>query len=127
MKQVLLLDDNPAQLTIRQLVLRKAGLESHVATTAQSALALLRSRAGKEKIGLVITDHLMPGTDGTEFVQQLRTFNSDIPVIVISGLAEAEPEYDDLNVEFRMKPFDPEDLISLVRAKLDNSGHLATA
>jgi CheY-like chemotaxis protein len=44
MKQVLLLDDNAAQLTIRQLVLRKAGLESHVATTAQSALAFLRRK-----------------------------------------------------------------------------------
>jgi DNA-binding response OmpR family regulator len=69
----------------------------------------------------------MPGTDGTEFVQQLRAFNSDIPVIVISGLAEAEPEYEGLNVEFRTKPCEPEDLISLVRAKLNNPEHRATA
>ena len=127
MKQVLLLDDNPAQLTIRQLVLRKAGFDSHVATTAQSALALLRSELGQEKIGLVITDHLMPGTDGSQFVRELREFNSDIPVIVISGLAEAEPEYAGMNVEFRVKPCDPEDLISLVKVKLNNPEHRATA
>src|SRR5437764_381024 len=63
MRQVLLLDDNPAQLTIREMVLRKAQIECHVATNANGALALLRSDAGREKIGAVITDHLMPGMD----------------------------------------------------------------
>ena len=119
MKQVLLLDDNIAQLTVRELVLRKGEIESHVATNAQSALGLLRSEAGRAKIGVVITDHLMPDMDGAEFVRQLRTFNPDIPVIVISGLPDAEGEYDGLNVIFRVKPCDPEDLIALVRSALD--------
>jgi CheY-like chemotaxis protein len=121
-KQVLLLDDNPAQLAIRELVLRKGGLESHVATNAASALALLRSEAGKQKIGAVVTDHIMPGMDGVQFVRELRTFNPDIPVIVISGLAEAEEEYVGLNVVFRTKPCEPEDLISLVKSTLDGAG-----
>ncbi len=126
-KQVLLLDDNPVQLSIRELVLRKGGLESHVATNAGSALALLRSEAGQEKIGAVITDHIMPGMDGAEFVRQLRSFNQDLPVIVISGLAEAEIEYSDLGVIFRTKPCEPEDLISLVRSTLNNPGNRASA
>jgi CheY-like chemotaxis protein len=119
MKQVLLLDDNIAQLTVRELVLRKGEIESHVATNGQSALALLRSEAGRVKIGVVITDHLMPDMDGVEFVRQLRTFNPDIPVIVISGLPDADAEYTGLNVIFRVKPCDPEDLIALVRSALD--------
>jgi CheY-like chemotaxis protein len=120
MKQALLLDDNIPQLTVRELVLRQADVESHVATKAQSALALLRSDLGKAKIGVVITDHLMPDMDGVEFVRQLRTFNRDIPVVVISGLAEAETEYSGLNVIFRVKPCDPEDLISLVKTALNS-------
>jgi CheY-like chemotaxis protein len=120
MKQVLLLDDNPAQLLVREMVLRKGGLESHIATNSQSALAFLRSAPGREKIGAVVTDHIMPGMDGAEFVRQLRTFNADIPVIVISGLAEAEQEYADLSVIFRTKPCEPEDLIALVRTSLSN-------
>lgn len=118
MKQVLLLDDNIAQLTVRELVLRKGEIESHVATKAQSALALLRSDAGRAKIGVVITDHLMPDMDGAEFVRQLRVFNQDIPVIVISGLPDADSEYAGLNVIFRVKPCDPEDLIALVKSSL---------
>ena len=118
MKQALLLDDNIAQLTVRELVLRKAEIESHVATKGVSALALLRSEAGQAKVGVVITDHLMPDMDGVAFVRQLRTFNPDVPVIVISGLAEADTEYDGLNVIFRVKPCDPEDLIALVKTAL---------
>jgi CheY-like chemotaxis protein len=118
MKHALLLDDNIAQLTVRELVLRKGGMDSHVATNAVSALALLRSETGREKIGLVITDHLMPGMDGVEFVRQLRVFNPDVPVIVISGLPDAEAEYAGLKVIFRVKPCDPEDLITLAKSAL---------
>jgi DNA-binding NtrC family response regulator len=118
MKQALLLDDNVAQLTIRELVLRQACIESHVATRAQSALALLRSKPGQDKIGVVITDHIMPDMDGVEFVRELRTFNPKVPVIVISGLPDADSEYTGLNVIFRTKPCDPEDLISLVETAL---------
>ena len=91
-----------------------------MATNAQSALALLRSEAGRAKIGTVITDHLMPGMDGVEFVRQLRTFNQEVPVIVISGLPDADVEYAGLNVIFRVKPCDPEDLIALVKSALQS-------
>jgi DNA-binding response OmpR family regulator len=119
MKQALLLDDNIAQLTVRELVLRKAEIESHVATKGQSALAFLRSDPGRAKIGVVITDHLMPDMDGVEFVRQLRIFNEEVPVIVISGLPDADTEYAGLNVIFRVKPCDPEDLIALVKSVLN--------
>ncbi len=127
MKQALLLDDNPAQLSIRELVLRKGGIESHVATSARSALALLRSAIGKEKIGLVITDHFMPDMDGVEFVRLLREFAPDIPVILISGQPDADAEYSGLNVIFRCKPCEPDDLIGLVRQALCNCDHRASA
>lgn len=119
MRQVLLLDDNPVQLTVRELVLRKAQIETHVATNAPSALALLRSEVGRQKIGAVVTDHLMPNMDGVEFVKQLRAFNPELPVIVISGMPDADLEYANLNVIFRLKPCDPDDLIKLVKTALD--------
>jgi len=119
MRQALLLDDNIAQLTVRELVLRKAEIESHVATKGQSALAFLRSEPGLAKIGVVITDHLMPDMDGVEFVRELRSFNKELPVIVISGLPDADSEYAGLNVIFRVKPCDPEDLITLLKSALN--------
>lgn len=127
MKTVLLVDDNAAQLTVREMVLRQAAIECHVATSAQSALALLRSGPGQNNIGVVITDHLMPGMNGVEFVRQFRSFNQETPVIVISGLPDADQEYEGLKVIFRLKPCDPEELIALVRTAIENPPFRASA
>lgn len=119
MPQVLLVDDNPLQLTTRQAILRRAGVDVHVATTAQSALALLRAHA--DQIKLVVTDHVMPEASGTEFVRLLREVTPELPVIVVSGMAEAEDEYSGMNVTFRQKPIQPDDFISLVRRQLQDA------
>jgi DNA-binding NtrC family response regulator len=115
LKQILLIDDDPVQLRIREAVLANAGFTVSVATRAESALALLRARPTADDIGAVITDHLMPRTSGAQFVRQLREHSPHLPVIVITGLAEAEPEYASFGVIFRQKPLAPEELIALMR------------
>jgi DNA-binding NtrC family response regulator len=128
MKHALLVDDNAAQLMMREMVLRRGDIECHAASNPRSALGLMRTEVGRLNIGVVITDHLMPAMTGSEFVRQLREFNQEVPVIVISGLPEADSEYDGLNVIFRMKPCEPEDLIRLVRGALEwDAPHKASA
>ena len=56
----------------------------------------------------------MPGMMGAEFVRELRKTDPTIPVLVISGLEEAEEEYDGLDVLFRMKPLLPAHLLASV-------------
>ena len=113
-KTVLLVDDDPIQLSARQMVLNQAGLEVQVATSSDSALALLRTLSQSDKIGAIITDHIMPQATGSEFVHLVREINPGVPVIVISGLPEAELEYGGMNVVFRQKPCPPPELIKLV-------------
>lgn len=112
---VLLVDDNPIQLSARQMVLSQAGLEVQVATSAESALALLRSLSQAQNIGVIVTDHVMPQATGSEFVRLLRNVNPQVPVIVISGMPEAQQEYEGMNVIFRQKPCPPAELIGLVK------------
>ena len=100
-------------------MLRNAGFEVSIATTAASALVLLRALA--DRIGVVVTDHVMPVTSGSELVRAIRAENDWLPIIVLSGLPEAFVEYDGLNVVFRAKPLPPAELISLVRSSLDQS------
>lgn len=119
MKQALLVDDNASQLLMREMVLRRGAIECHAASSPKNALALMRTEVGRLNIGVVITDHLMPAMTGAEFVHQLREFNQEVPVIVISGLPEADTEYEGLNVIFRMKPCEPEELILLVQRALE--------
>lgn len=115
MLQVLLVDDSPSQLDIRQTVLRQAGFPVVTAMTAEDALAELRDPARRASFGVIVTDHILPGDSGAVFVRQLRELHSEIPVIVVTGLAEAEEEYAELNVTFLQKPCPPEELIGKVR------------
>ena len=74
---------------------------------------------------MVITDHMMPGMCGSEFVQRLRRTHPAMPVLVISGLADADQEYAGLNVTFRMKPLLPEHLLETVRGLVNEGGALS--
>ena len=100
MKRVLLLDDDPIQLSVRQLLLRRGGVESEVATSAQEALELLTAKS----FGAVITDHLMPDINGDEFVRKLRLLDERMPVIVVSGLPDIDDAYRGLDVVILCKP-----------------------
>ena len=70
-------------------------------------------------INLVITDHWMPGLNGPQFIEKLREQLPEIPVLVLSGLADVEGEYEGLKVIFRVKPFPPDMLITLTSSILD--------
>src|ERR1035437_2656835 len=113
LSQVLLVDDNLIQLQVRETILRNAGFRVAIATSAESAMALLRT--AKQHVGLIVTDHLMPGTGGAEFVRRLRAGDEHMPVIVLSGLPVAEEEIAGFDVAFRLKPLPPAELIDLVR------------
>ncbi len=114
--QVLLIDDNPVQLRVRETILRGAGFQVSIATTAESALSLLRVAANK--FGVIVTDHILPGASGADFVRELRRVDAATPVVVVSGLPNVEDEYDGLNAVVRQKPLPPQELIQLVRDRM---------
>jgi len=117
MPEILLIDDDATQLRLREAVLREAGFTVVTAETAHQALKLLGNSALSNGLGLIITDHVMPGPSGAAFARELRRF-SGVPVIVVSGMPEAEEEYEGLDVRFLAKPCLPEELIRQVRKVL---------
>ncbi|MFB3812890.1 MAG: two-component system response regulator [Terriglobales bacterium] len=115
MSQVLLVDDDPIQLRVREQLLRGAGFSVTVATSAETAWAVLQSAPLASHVGVIITDHLLPGMSGAEFVRHLRQNQITVPVVVLSGLPDVDEEYRGLDVAFRSKPCPPGELIALVR------------
>jgi CheY-like chemotaxis protein len=122
---ILLIDDNAVQAAIRQTVLRRAGYFVIAVLNPLRALEQFHANDFPADIRLVITDHLMPGMTGSEFVRELRKKHPRLPVLVISGLEEAEEEYGELGVLFRLKPLQPDHLLAsvhrLVTAGMDQA------
>lgn len=116
--EILLVDDNDIQAATRKAILTRSGRSVVVAPGGEQALRLLDTRERAANVRLVITDHLMPGMNGPEFVAELRRRFPNLPVLVLSGLPEAKDAYIDLDVAFRVKPFPPDDLLALVRSLL---------
>ena len=81
---ILCVDDELNPLTLRRLVLQKAGYEVLTANSGKEALEIVSSR----HVDLVLSDHLMPGMQGTELAQQLKERHPKLPVILISGVNE---------------------------------------
>jgi CheY-like chemotaxis protein len=115
MPAILIVDDNPIQAVTRRLILEKAHFPVIIAEDGASALARFESG---EQFGMVITDHCMPEMSGPELVRKLRERSTTLPIVVLSGLPEAELQYEGLDVLFRLKPIQPQELIELSRTIL---------
>ena len=119
---ILLIDDNAVQAATRQTILRRAGYFVLAALNPVRAIEQFQADEFPADIKLVITDHLMPGMTGAEFVAELRKLRPEMPVLVISGLEEAEEEYAGMNVLFRMKPLLPDHLLASVHRLIWKDG-----
>jgi len=111
---ILLIDDNAVQAATRQTILKRAGYFVIAALNPARALEQLRHHEFPHTVDLILTDHIMPDMNGSEFITRLREFERDMPVLVISGMAEAEAAYKGLNVHFRLKPLLPDNLLASV-------------
>ncbi len=121
MSRILLVDDNYIQSATRRAILEAAGRDILIASQGQQALQLLDEGEPANPISLIITDHLMPVMNGPEFVAEVRRRGFTLPIIVLSGLPDAEAAYEGLDVVFKLKPCDPATLIELVQDLLGES------
>ncbi|MGI4855082.1 MAG: response regulator [Janthinobacterium lividum] len=115
---ILLIDDNAIQAATRQTILKRSGYFVIPVLNPRRALQQFQEQDFLSEIDLVITDHIMPEMNGSTFVREMRKLHPLMPVLVISGMEEAEEEYSDLNVSFRVKPLMPDHLLASVSAML---------
>lgn len=115
MPAILIVDDNPIQAVTRRLILERAHFPVVIAEDGLSALTRFDSG---EQFSMVITDHCMPEMSGPELVTKLRERSATLPIVVLSGLPEAETQYEGMDVCFRLKPIQPQELIELTRTLL---------
>jgi two-component system cell cycle response regulator DivK len=85
MATVLVVEDNPANMTLATFLLKSAGYVVLTATDAEAGLALARA----EQPDLVLMDIQLPGMDGLEACAILKKDETthEIPVIALTALA----------------------------------------
>jgi DNA-binding response OmpR family regulator len=108
---IMLVDDNPASLKLLERVLRERGYEVRSFPRGHLALA----GANHEPPDLILLDINMPGMNGYEVCQQLKSSErlSGIPVIFLSALDAAENKVKGFllgAVDYISKPFQLEEV-----------------
>jgi CheY-like chemotaxis protein len=83
--RILLVDDNKLGLIARRSVLEDLGYRITTAGEGQEAF----ERMTREKFDLIITDYKMPRMNGLELIRKAREHAAGVPIILISGYAEA--------------------------------------
>jgi two-component system response regulator AtoC len=111
-----------------QMALKCLGYSVELAQDGDAVLSYLRSSHGD--VAAVLLDLVMPNRDGVETLLEIRTFNPDLPVIMVSGAASS------MNIvaamkngatDFLCKPVAHEDLRKAISRALERSGTPYTA
>jgi DNA-binding NtrC family response regulator len=128
-KAILLVDDEAIiLLALRQELRAELGplYRYEIATNAKEALAVFDELAADGvRIVLVISDWLMPGMKGDEFLMRVHEQHPDVKTIMISGQTDEDQlaklrESGALNV-FLRKPWNPAILTAECRKLLEES------
>ena len=120
-ERILLVDDDPAVLTIVSSMLAQRGYEIIGAPNGAAAIALFETR--KSPIELVISDLIMQGLDGRETTDRIRTIVPATKVLFMSGYTEDATIRSGAltaGTGFIQKPFSGDALATCVRELLDH-------
>jgi DNA-binding response OmpR family regulator len=120
--RILIVDDDPVIVRLLQINFRLEGYEVDAASRGEEALLKVR----EHRPDVVVLDVMMPGLDGWEVARQLKANPavSHIPVIFLSARAQDEDRQRGYALgvdEYVTKPFDPAQLVEIVRRALSKS------
>ncbi|MBM4438087.1 MAG: response regulator [Actinobacteria bacterium] len=118
---VLVIDDDHSVRSVVCSMLRHLGLRWFEAAGGAEVLALLA--ANPNAIDAVLLDLTMPGPEGRETLPLIRAVAEHVPVVLMSGYAEADAIHELAEagpVGFLQKPFRLSELTAVIRQALQD-------
>ena len=116
---ILVVDDDPSVLESTSRLLSAFGYLVFPYGNAMDAAMKLQ----ENNVRVVLTDIMMPEVTGLQFLEKIRSFNSEIPVIMMTAYAELDITIDAIRkgaFDFLLKPFKPESLAHSVEKAFDH-------
>jgi len=123
MAKILIVEDNPANMTLAVFLLKSAGYTILSAVDAEAGLAVARA----DRPDLILMDIQLPGMDGLEATALLKADEATraIPVIALTALAM---KGDEARIRaagcdgYIAKPLAYKEFLAAVSAQLSNNG-----
>ncbi|MBT3315375.1 MAG: response regulator transcription factor [Anaerolineae bacterium] len=122
---ILVVDDEE---TIREVVRRYLEREGYLVNEAADGYEALRI-IQNESPSLIVLDLMLPGIDGLSLTQHLRQ-DRQIPIIMLTAKSEDSDRIRGLDLgadDYITKPFNPQEVVSRVRAVLRRSNSATTS
>ena len=117
METILIVDDEKNYLLVLSAVLEEEGFEVLTAVSGLEALEILKS----SDVDLVLTDMKMPGLDGIALLEQVKTRDPELPVIMMTAHGTVDKAVEAMQkgaYTYVLKPFENERLILYVKKAL---------
>ena len=118
-KKILLVEDNKINQMITQKMLEKKNISCVIIDNGEDAIEHMR----KNSYDLILMDVHLPGINGTEATEEIRKFNSTVPIIALTAISLNENREMLLSYgmnEVITKPFLPEKFYEIVTEYLTN-------
>ncbi len=122
--KVLLVEDNPVNISVATKFLGKWGVEYQVAENGQIGVDLVR----QSRFDLILMDLQMPVMDGYTASLKIREFNTQIPIIALtaSALLDIRAKVMECGMnDYTTKPFNPRDLYDKIARWTEVEGGFA--
>lgn len=121
--RLMVVDDEHLNLLIIEEFLANEAVDLDTFTDSEAAWAHLQGHA--DGYALVVLDRMMPALDGLDFLKRMKADHrfSDIPVVMQTAAAEPDQVREGLEAGayyYLTKPYEPDALISIVRAALND-------
>jgi two-component system response regulator QseB len=115
--RLLVIEDDPMLGETLRNALKDEGYVVDWITNGKTALTALKD----DVFDLMILDLGLPGMDGIQVVQHLRTTGSNMPVLILTARDGIQNKIDGLDAggdDYLLKPFDLKELYARIRALL---------
>jgi len=119
MNTILVVDDEPNYLVVLSELLKEEGFEVFTAQSGEEGLKI----AKENDLDLIITDMRMPGMDGLELLKTVKSFNQELPVIMVTAFGEVEKAVVAMKAgayNYLAKPFSNDELLVNIRKAIEH-------
>jgi len=115
--KILVVEDDPGISRLMRRALEQAGYTVNIAVDGKSGLDM----AQNDNYSLLILDIMLPGIDGWNIVDELRSDGSRVPIMMVTARDMVEDRVKGLDLgadDYLPKPFEVSELLARVRALL---------